>query len=244
MGHMSLARHESPVISVIDPSIPDLLRELPLFRGMDKAVVARIAAGASEMSARGRSVIFARGDACRGLYFVASGQVKLALEAAQGAEQVVELVGPGGTFGESSLFLGCPRVLTAETLTDTRLICVSKAVLLAELERTSELGRGIIAILSGRLQSVIAALEDCTLRSGTERVVGYLLNQLPPEVVNGRAMVTLPAQKGVIASQLNLTQEHFSRILRALATAAMIEVDGRAVRIRDVDELRAYCPQA
>jgi len=221
--------------------LDDRLLELPLFEGLGAAAIARIAAAVNEVNARCGTVIFKRGDACQGLYIVVSGQVKLALEAAQGSEQVVELVGPGGILGETALFLDGPHVLTAETLADTRLVYVTKAMVLAELERTPEFTRGIITTLSRRLQHLIAALEDCTLRSGTERVIGYLLSRLPAGTIDGQAMVTLPAKKGIIASQLNLTHEHFSRILRVLATEAMIEVDGRTVHIRDMDRLRTYC---
>ena len=37
--------------------------------------------------------------------------------------------------------------------------------------------------------------------------------------------------KGVIASRLNLTQEHFSRILHELSESGLITVDGRTIRI-------------
>jgi CRP-like cAMP-binding protein len=113
-------------------------------------------------------------------------------------------------------------------------------MVLAEMERTPEFTRGIISIMSSRFEHLLGALEDCTLHSGTERVIRYLLNSLPPGAVNGHAVLTLPAKKGVIASQLNLTHEHFSRLLRELVTEALIEVDGRRVRIVDVDRLRAY----
>ncbi|HYJ20114.1 MAG TPA: Crp/Fnr family transcriptional regulator [Burkholderiales bacterium] len=228
----------------VENSVIGLLLDVPLFGSMGTAALARLAVGASEVNVRGKSVIFRRGEACRGLYVVCSGQVKLTLEAAQGGEQVVELVAPGGILGETALFLDGPHVLSAETLSDTVLLHVTKAAILSELERTPEFTRVIITILSRRLEHVIGALEDCTLRSGTERVVGYLLNQLSPDAVNGHAMVTLPAKKGVIASQLNLTHEHFSRILRGLTIAAMIEVDGSTVRIRDVDQLRTHCLQS
>jgi CRP-like cAMP-binding protein len=52
--------------------------------------------------------------------------------------------------------------------------------------------------------------------------------------------VTLPTNKGVIASRLNLTQEHFSRILHELSEKNLIAVDGRKIHIADVDELRNY----
>jgi CRP-like cAMP-binding protein len=52
--------------------------------------------------------------------------------------------------------------------------------------------------------------------------------------------VTLPTNKGVIASRLNLTQEHFSRILHELSEKGLIVVEGRKIHIPDVGKLRAY----
>jgi CRP-like cAMP-binding protein len=82
-------------------------------------------------------------------------------------------------------------------------------------------------------------VEGYTLRSGTQRVSAYLLDHLPERSAAERPAVTFPAQKGIIASQLNLTQEHFSRILHELIIAGIIEVRGRVVRILNAGELRS-----
>jgi CRP-like cAMP-binding protein len=52
--------------------------------------------------------------------------------------------------------------------------------------------------------------------------------------------VTLPTSKAIVASRLNLTPEHFSRILHDLTEAGLIAVDGRDVKISDVTRLRNY----
>ena len=52
--------------------------------------------------------------------------------------------------------------------------------------------------------------------------------------------VTLPTNKGIIASRLNLTQEHFSRILHELTELGLIVVEGRKIHIPDIDRLRAH----
>ena len=43
---------------------------------------------------------------------------------------------------------------------------------------------------------------------------------------------------GTIASRLNLTQEHFSRILSELTGAGLIQVEGRTIHIPDIGRLR------
>jgi CRP-like cAMP-binding protein len=53
-------------------------------------------------------------------------------------------------------------------------------------------------------------------------------------------VVTLPTSKAIVASRLNVTPEHFSRILHDLVEAGLIEVDGRDMKIIDVEGLRNH----
>ena len=52
--------------------------------------------------------------------------------------------------------------------------------------------------------------------------------------------VTLPTNRGVSASRLNLTQEHFSRILHELTELGLIVVEGRKIHIPSVANLRKH----
>jgi CRP-like cAMP-binding protein len=44
----------------------------------------------------------------------------------------------------------------------------------------------------------------------------------------------------MIASRLNLTPEHFSRIFHELTDAGLIRVEGRSFSILDIDGLRRH----
>ncbi|HEY9445521.1 MAG TPA: Crp/Fnr family transcriptional regulator [Burkholderiales bacterium] len=219
--------------------IEDFLTNLPLFGGLSRDAIARVAGHTTEIDAPRGTVVFRRGEACIGLHVVVYGQVKLALQTLQGEEKIVELMGRGQSFGESALFLEWPYMFTAETLSDSKLLHVAKCVVFSEVERDPKFARLVISGLSRRLNTMICEVESYTLRSGTQRVIGYLLKRLPPGCVNGDAQVTFPAKKGVIASQLNLTHEHFSRILHDLSSEGMIEVHGPLVHILDAERMRA-----
>ena len=52
--------------------------------------------------------------------------------------------------------------------------------------------------------------------------------------------VTLPAQKSLVASRLNLTAEYFSRILHELASAGVIRIEGRDIVILDAARLGTF----
>jgi len=99
--------------------------------------------------------------------------------------------------------------------------------------------RRVIASLSMRLHHLLGDLESYTLKSGTQRVIGYLLSL--SEIAGGSTtQIELPVRKNIIASRLNLTHEHFSRTLHGLAAAGLISVDGQKIGIASIEKLRAY----
>ena len=137
------------------------------------------------------------------------------------------------------MFMDRPYPVFAQALVDTRLLHISKQVIVDELERDPRFARKMIASLSVRLHHLITDVESYSLHSGRQRIIGYLLRENTD--TDARTLtVTLPTSKGTIASRLNLTQEHFSRILHELSEAGLIVVEGRKITIPDVEKLRGY----
>jgi CRP-like cAMP-binding protein len=221
--------------------IQDFLKNVPLFRELTDEELDRIAAGTAQVRAPTGTILFRRGELCSGFHVIVYGQVKLAFGAADGSEKVVEILGPGSSFGEAVMFLDKPYVVFAETLADSLLLAIGKQAIFAELERNPRFARKMLAGLAQRLHRLVHDLEAYTLRSGTQRVIGYLLRDYTEEGRPQAAIeVALATSKGVLASRLNITREHFSRILHDLSQAGLIEVHGRIIRILDPERLRAF----
>jgi CRP-like cAMP-binding protein len=215
----------------------DLLGHAPIFRGASPEELGRIGQGTREVRAARGEVLFRRGDPCEGFHLVAYGQVKLSLVTPAGEEKVVEIIGPGHSFGEAVMFADRPYLVTATALADSLLLHVGKKALFAEIDRDPGLARRMLGSLSMRLHMLVKDMESYTLLSAAQRVIGYL-TRLEDEGGTGR--VTLPAQKNLVASRLNLTPEYFSRILHDLAEARLVRVDGRDIEILDAEGLRRF----
>ena len=217
----------------------DFLRNLPLFRELDLCELEAIGAATTEQRVTVGTVLFRRGDPCDGFHVIVVGRVKLALLAPAGAEKVVEILGAGQSFGEPIMFIGGPHVLYAEALADSLLLLIQKTALLEAIERNPEFARHMLNELSLRLYRLIADIEGYTLKTATARVTGYLLASFPDGAgLGGPADVLLAASKSVLASRLNITREHFSRILHELSQAGLIRVSGRNICILDPAGLR------
>ena len=220
-------------------NIEALLAHVPLFNELEKDEISRLARGSREISVARGDILFHKGDTPTGFYLLVYGQVKLAFTSPQGGEKVVDIVAQGQTFGEAVMFMDKPFVVYAQALADSVLLHISKAAIIDELDKEPKLGREMIAGLAMRLHHLISDVESYSLRSGRQRVIGYLLRDTPTDRAP-QVTVTLPTNKGVIASRLNLTQEHFSRILHELSEKGLIVVEGRNIHIQDVNRIRAY----
>ena len=221
--------------------IQTFLANVPLFRELAVAEIDRIAEQTKSLHVERGTVLFQRGQPSEGFYIVIFGQVKLSFISKAGDEKVVDLLGPGQSFGEAVMFMEKEHVVTAQALADSMLLYVTKAAVFDELERAPRFARRMIAGLSQRLHYLMEDMEGYSMHSGVQRVIGFLLRDerdgAPPQ---SGLEVTLPAAKGVIASRLNLTQEHFSRILHELAAKGLIRVRGRTIVIPDAQKLRTY----
>jgi len=217
------------------------LGNVPLFKELAPMEVDRIAAHTRQVRAARGEILFHRGDEALGFHVIVLGQIKLAFISARGDEKVVDVLGPGQSFGEAVMFMERPHVVTAQALADSLLLYVSREAVFEELERDPRFARRMIAGLSRRLHDLMGNLEAHLMRSGRQRVIGFLLHECNSEAAGDNPLeVMLPTTKSVVASRLNLTLEHFSRILHELAAEGLIEVRGRKVQIPDLKRLRAF----
>lgn len=215
--------------------VQEFLSKIPLFQQLSDNELDELAAATTQIHAPRGTVLFKQGDPCLGFHTVMYGQVKLMLISSAGDEKVVRLIRPGGSFGEALMFMEKPYIVTAQTLEDTLLLHVGKAALFAAMDRHPRLARKMIASLSQRLHALMSDVEAYSMRSGAQRAIGYFLKDDAPT-----HKIRLSTSKAVIASRLNLTPEHFSRILRELSDQKLIEVKGREITILDMERLRNY----
>ncbi len=186
--------------------------------------------------------LFRQGDAPAGLFAVVHGRIALTSAPSGERERIAEVIGAGRSFGEAIMFLERPYIVGARAMGDALVLQVSKQTIFTELERSSGFARRIIAALAAKLHATVRELELYALGSSGQRLAAWLLQQAPASA-DGPAAVALPSAKRAVASRLNLSPPHLSRILRQLSDAGLIQVQGRKVQIPDPAALRRWSEQ-
>ena len=211
------------------------LAGVPLFKVLDTATLARLATATTRRALRRGETLFRKGDPATGMYVVVYGEIKLMTATPARGPRLSGIVGPGQSFGEPVMFLERPTLVEAQAASDALVLHLPKAAVFEEIERNPKFARRMIAGLSQRVESLVRELDLQALGSGRERFVAYLLRHCRDRTKP--LVVTLPAAKAQIASQLNLTPEHFSRILHELQQAGLLQVDGRKILVPRPDRL-------
>jgi CRP-like cAMP-binding protein len=215
------------------------LSRTPLFADLPETRLQRVARASRMLPLGKRSALFNSGEACHGLSIVIYGQIKLAFAAMDGSEKVFDILQSGACFGETELLLGEPYRAHARALDDSLVLQVPRATVLDLIGDDGSFAHKLLNGMSKRIHDLLLDLEDFTLLSGTGRVVGFLLREAEAaEPGCETAVIRLPAAKGVVASKLNLSAEHFSRVLHELADRGLLSVSQRTLAIPSIKRLR------
>lgn len=224
-----------------DVAVSELLANVALFKHLDAASRARIAAHTTKVRLRRGDAVFQRGEKPAGFFVVVFGEIALIAQGARGP-RLSGLVGPGRSFGEPVMFLGKPYIVEARAQTDALLLHVPKDAVFAEVDGNPAFAHRMIAGLAARIEALVQEIDTYAGGTAQERLVAYLMRAAG--VREGQATVTLSTSKAALASKLALTAEHFSRILHDLARRKLLRVDGRRIVIPDVRALAEHADRS
>lgn len=183
--------------------------------------------------------LFNQGERCDHFFFVLSGIVKLYRMGPSGEEKVIELIRYGQFFAEAVMFMGGQYPVHAEALEAARLVTLDSTHFLGLVRNNSDLSLRLLSNMSRRMHGLINEIDHLTLHSGAQRVIRYLLDQLPQGVAASPS-VRLLVPKHVIASRLGIQPETLSRVLAKLRSENLIDVHDDTIVLNDVAALEQH----
>lgn len=224
------------------PLYQKILREHHLFQPLTENQLARLLEESQLLNMEKDDYVFHQGDSCTHFAFVISGSIKIYRLTPDGQEKVFEVVGDRKTFGEAMMFMDQPQyVATAQAVTPTQILLIPNANYKKLITENSELSTALLAALSVRLHRRINEIEILSLKNATHRVIRYLLSQALGSCSSCQTpSFELPIAKRLIAGQLSIQPETFSRIIHHLSHEGIIKIDGRLICILDRDRLEKY----
>lgn len=195
--------------------------------------------GAKTRAFRAREVLFRRGDEPDGLYILVSGQIRVAIQEANGADLTLATFGVGEVLGELSVLDGTRRSATAVATTAVDALYVSVDDFRRWLTAHPDAAWHVLAGLARRMRATDEQVAEIALLGVETRIARRLWQQFT-EVAEGqpRPGTRLRLNQVTWASTLGATRESINKQLARLRAAGVIRREGSDVVLLQPDALR------
>ncbi len=214
------------------------LKSIYLFEGLDDKQLDTVIKSMLCMTLAAKERLFDFGDTAERFYYVKSGQIKLFRLSENGDEKVIEIIREGETFAEAIMFMKKNIYpVNSQAIMASEIFSFDMQIFTELLHDSIDSCFNLMASMSKRLRLRVEDINNLSLQDATHRLVDYLLQQLP-EGVEEASEIHLNTPKSIIASQLSIQPETFSRILSRLSKKEMISTHGNTITLMDLQRLR------
>jgi len=211
----------------------DLVRELPLFREMAPAHRETLMRAALLQKFPGHVTLIQEGENSDFLHVLVDGAVEL-FATWEGRETTLDILRPVTTFILAAVVRDEVHLMSARTLTASRILMIPAETVREIFGRDASFARAVVDELAERFRGMVRILKDHKLRTGTERLANWILQEDCRQGSSGR--VVLAHDKRTLSSRLGMTPENLSRNLASLS-AYGVTGGGREIVISDRDAL-------
>ncbi len=218
------------------------MRDGMLFSSLDEQQFNSVVGSSRVVTVPEGQMLFIQNQQAKHFFVVVRGLVKLTRIAMDGNEKVIDIIHPPQSFAEAVILSDYDVFpVNAQAVQASRIIAVDATTYLGYLRESSELCLRVMARMGQRMHWLINEIDRLTLHNASYRLMGYLLDQVSGED-QAKVDITklhLNAPKKVIASQLSIAPETFSRTLKKLAAMKLItnRRDGSII-LDDLPEMR------
>jgi CRP/FNR family transcriptional regulator, cyclic AMP receptor protein len=217
-----------------------LLARTRLFEGLDPAALSSLGERAIERTYKKGQLLVYQGDPGDSVFVVESGLIKVMVTSEEGEEMVLVTLRPYDTLGELSLVDGGPRSASAEALEPTRVLVITRAVLLELLERHPSLMDALLRSLGSLVRRLTEQAADLVFLDIHERMAKLLLTLADErgEKAGAEILLDLNLTQADLAAMVGGSRQSVNQTLRSFESRGYLQIEGRVIRLRKPSELR------
>ena len=220
------------------PSIEEL-RTLPLFEGISDNVLMAILSGLYVKTFGKKKLLYVQGNRIDTCYIVLDGAVKIFLESANGSESILGIATKGDILGDAAILENARFPTSAQTAEKVTVITIPVSVFRHLVEGNKQIASNLLVSFSGLMTKLFKQIQQNTALTASQRLGCFLLELYKKQSNSNSKTIELPYAKQLIAAQLQMTPETFSRAMCELKNHGL-HFERSIVYIDDVTGLSEF----
>ncbi len=217
-----------------------VLRKTPLFASLSEDELQALRRRVTTKQYDRGEILFSEGDACRGLFIVGRGKIRIFKLAASGREQTLAIEGPGSSFAELPVFDGGNYPASASASEDAEVLFISRKDFQEFCREHPDVGLKVIAVVGIRLRRLVGIIEDLSFTTVRQRLIALILRLAQTSTTRSSegVHVELTKTQQDLAAELGTVRELISRNLGRLQAEGYVDVNGRSIVVKDLAGLK------
>ena len=211
----------------------EFLQSIPYFSGLSIAELHSIKDFIFEKTLQRGGMILNEGEPAEVLYLIASGAVKVFKTSAEGKEQILNIVRPGESFNDVSIFDGGPNPASAQAMGPVVLYGIRRSDLEIILRDHPQVALNVTKVLAGQARHLGSLVENLSFRPVIGRVAKILLEHAG----DGDGPRPRLTQQDM-AAMAGTVREVVGRSLKALEDEGAIRLERHRIVITDKEALK------
>ncbi len=211
----------------------EFLQSVPYFSGLSVAEFDSIMEFIFEKTLQRGELVLIEEEPAEVLYLVASGAVKVFKTSAEGKEQILNIVRPGESFNDVSIFDGGPNPASVQTMGPVVLHGIRRSDLEIILRDHPQVALNVTKVLAGQARHLGSLVEDLSFRHVIGRVAKILLEHAG-DGTGARPRLT----QQDMAAMAGTVREVVGRSLKALEDEGAIRLERHRIVITDKEALK------
>lgn len=224
----------------------DILKQTKLFCDLDQDVLKALAGHAIEKQIGRDEILFIAGEPADGLYVIASGAVRAFRSASDGREQVIHVERAVTTIAEVPVFDdgNYPSTVAAEE--DSNVLFLKKADILKVCLEYPQLALAAARLLATRLRNCAELVETLSLREVGQRLAKLILEdgRTRGVIIDNGLNFVQKLTHNQLAARIGTVREVVTRAMLRLQAQGLVIIEGKKVKIPNIEALRAYADQS
>lgn len=217
------------------PALITLLSRSPVFATVGRDGLGALLEGVSLVRLDAGQHLFRMGDKAAHFFLVQAGSVMLYRPSYGGEQKVFRNMEAGDLLAETAMFVEpCRYPLSARANMPSSVYRLPRAGLLGLCRASPDFSLAMLEGMAVRISQSLNRIDLLTIGNAAQRLVAYLLDLYTQQ---RSAWLPLPASHSVLARQLNITAETFSRQLGAFRRAGFIGGRNPELVLLDIEGL-------
>ncbi|MBC8757054.1 response regulator [Kordia sp. YSTF-M3] len=184
-------------------------------------------------------IIYKEGQNSNFIYLILKGVVKCHKLDEQGKELTTALHKEDDLFGYTSFTQNIPYQETATTIKETEIVGISKSELMNVLHQNHKVTLALIQLLTDDLKNVKDQLLQMAYSSVHKKTAATIIKFA--EKLNHKPNDPIKISRNDLASVAGIATETLIRTMSSFKKQGLIEMEGRNIRILDLQKLQEIC---